>query len=211
MSISSELVEIAPCSAKAFQLRAGDTIRIIDPCGQQVADIVMFAADDFREALSNGRSFDYASTIRLTTGNLIYSNRNRPLAKITADTVGMHDFLLAPCSTDTWRICYDDPADQRPGCFGNLSTALAKFGIDPDDIPTAFNCFMNVALDEAGRLTVLPPISVAGSFIEFQAQLDLIVGLTACSASQSNNGSFKPIHYQIRSLPALGLDRADAL
>lgn len=200
MSVSSELVEIAPCSARAFRLRAGETIRVIDPKGQQVADIVMFAAADFREVLSNGRTFDYASRIRLTTGDVIYSNRSRPLATITADTVGVHDFLLTPCSVDTWRICYDDAADTRPGCFGNLSATLAQFGIDPDDIPTAFNCFMNVVLDEAGRLRVLPPLSVPGSLIEFQAHVDLIVGLTACSAAQSNNGSFKPIRYQIISL-----------
>jgi uncharacterized protein YcgI (DUF1989 family) len=55
---------------------------------------------------------------------------------------------------------------------------------------------MNVVLDVAGRLTVLPQLSVAGSFIEFQSQLDLIVRLTACSAEQSNNGSFKPIRYE---------------
>jgi len=31
----------------------------------------------------------------------------------------------------------------------------------------------------------------------FAAQQDLIVALTACSALQSNNYAFKPIHYQI--------------
>src|SRR5665213_2450637 len=98
MSVSSEVVELAPCSARAFRMRAGETLRVIDPQGGQVADIVMFAAADFREVLSNGRTFDYASTIRLTTGDLIYSNRSRQLAKITADTVGVHDFLLTPCS-----------------------------------------------------------------------------------------------------------------
>jgi len=27
--------------------------------------------------------------------------------------------------------------------------------------------------------------------------MDLIIGLTACSALQSNNHAFKPIHYEI--------------
>jgi len=31
----------------------------------------------------------------------------------------------------------------------------------------------------------------------FEAKMDLIVALTACSAEDSNNGSFKPIHYEL--------------
>jgi uncharacterized protein YcgI (DUF1989 family) len=31
----------------------------------------------------------------------------------------------------------------------------------------------------------------------FEAQMDLLVCLTACSAEDSNGGSFKPIHYII--------------
>ena len=199
MSVSPQLTTIAPCSGTAFLLMTGQTLRVIDPLGEQVADLVLFARDDFREHLSNGRTFDYAATIRLTAGDVLYSNRSRPLARIVADSVGQHDFLLTPCSRDTWRICYDDPADQRPGCFGNLASALAPYGIDPDDIPTAFNCFMNVAVGMDGRLAVLRPVSVAGSAIEFRAERDLIVGLTACSAAQSNNGAYKPIAYDIRS------------
>ena len=48
-----------------------------------------------------------------------------------------------------------------------------------------------------GKLSVDPPLSRAGDHILFEAQMDLIVGLTACSAEDSNNGSFKPIHYSI--------------
>ena len=56
---------------------------------------------------------------------------------------------------------------------------------------------MHVAVDEKGRITVLPPKSRAGDYTVFQAKMDLIVGLTACSAGQSNNFSYKPIHYEV--------------
>jgi uncharacterized protein YcgI (DUF1989 family) len=57
---------------------------------------------------------------------------------------------------------------------------------------------MNVPVDGAtGKLKVLPPLSKAGDFIRFHARMDLIIGLTACSAPASNGGSFKPIHYSI--------------
>ena len=87
------------------------------------------------------------------------------------------------------------PPDQ--GCFGNLAEALAPYGIGPDPIPTAFNVFMNVTVDPAGALRVEPPLSKAGDHILFEAEQDLIVALTACSALQSNNFAFKPIHYAI--------------
>ena len=34
--------------------------------------------------------------------------------------------------------------------------------------------------------------------IELRAEMDLICGLTACSAEQSNNGTFKPIDFEVR-------------
>jgi uncharacterized protein len=117
--------------------------------------------------------------------------------RIVEDTVGRHDFLLTPCSADTFRIIYGDETPHR-GCFGNLAAALAPYGIEPDRISVAFNIFMNVAIDsETGVLRVKPPRSRAGDHIVFEAEQDLIIGLTACSALQSNNYAFKPIHYEI--------------
>lgn len=75
---------------------------------------------------------------------------------------------------------------------------LEKYGIREDDIPVPFNCFMNVKVDgETGRVEVLPPITKAGDYIEFVAQKDLIVALTACSAPRSNGGTCKPIQYRV--------------
>ncbi len=57
---------------------------------------------------------------------------------------------------------------------------------------------MNVPVNgETGEFKVLPPLSKAGDSISFLAEMDLIIGLTACSAGQSNNFSYKPIHYEI--------------
>ena len=181
----------------AFRLAAGQTLTVIDPRGVQVADLLAFNAEDLAEVISSGRSLDYAETIYLTKGHILYSNRSRPMLSIIADTVGRHDFLLTPCSYDTFHHFYPDLPPHR-GCFGNLAAALEPYGVTPDTIPTAFNCFMNVAVDgTTGILSVLPPISRAGDHIVFRAEMDLIIGLTACSAPASNGGSFKPIKYRV--------------
>jgi uncharacterized protein YcgI (DUF1989 family) len=194
--------EIPPRSGTAFLLDKGQRLRVIDPRGEQVADLLAFNAADVREAISSGRSLDYASKIWLTRGDLIYSNRSNVMLRIVEDTVGRHDFLLTPCSKETFRIIYGDE-DPHRGCFGNLAEALEPFGVTPDAIPTAFNVFMNVPVDaQTGMLKVEPPLSRAGDHILFEAEMDLIIGLTACSALQSNNYSFKPIHYAVETAPA---------
>ncbi|PZN93252.1 MAG: urea carboxylase-associated protein [Alphaproteobacteria bacterium] len=189
--------EIPPRSGTAFTLDRGQRLTVIDPQGEQVADLLAFARADIDEVISSGRTLDYLSRIYLTAPDPIYSNRSNILLRIVEDTVGRHDFLLTPCSRDTFRIIYGDEQPHR-GCFGNLAEALAPYGIVPDRIPVAFNLFMNVPVDgTTGELKVLPPLSKAGDRIVLEAETDLIIGLTACSALQSNNGSFKPIHYQI--------------
>lgn len=188
---------IPPRSGTAFALRRGQRLTVIDPEGEQVSDLVAYAAADPEEAISSGRTLDYASRLFLSTGDPIYSNRSRVMLVIEEDDVGRHDFLLTPCSADTFRIIYGH-ADPHRGCHGNLAEALAPWGIAPDRIPVAFNVFMHVDVNgETGELKVLPPKSRAGDRTVFRAEMDLVVGLTACSAEQSNNFAFKPIHYRI--------------
>ncbi len=189
--------EIPPRSGVAFELRKGQRLRVIDPQGEQVSDLLAFNRDDLGEVISSGRTLDYASRLFLTTGDPLYSNRSRVMLRILEDNVGRHDFLLTPCSAETFRIIYGDENPHR-GCFGNLAEALAPFSIGPDQIPTAFNIFMNVTVDGVtGSLRVDPPLSRAGDHILFEAEMDLVVGLTACSALQSNNHAFKPIHFEV--------------
>ena len=188
--------EIPVQSGVAFRLNKGQKLKVIDPKGKQVSDMVLFNSEDIREKISSGKTLDFEENILLTKGNFLWSNRSRKMMEILEDTNGRNDFLLAPCSPETFKIMYNNK-QYHPSCFENLYTSLAEFDIEPDDIPTAFNIFMNVQFQKDGRLSVEPPLSKAGDYVLFQAEMDLLVGLTACSAEDSNGGSFKPIHYEI--------------
>ncbi len=188
--------EIAPRTGVAFPLAKGEVLRVIDPQGTQCADLLAYSAANVREVISNGRTFDYEETIKLTTGNCLWSNRSMVMLEIVEDTIGTHDFLLTPCSEATFRHFYPDHPVHR-GCFGNLAEALAPYGVEPDAIPCAFNVFMNVPVAPDGSLRVDPPVSQPGDYLRLRAAMDLVIGLTACSAYASNGGSFKPIHYAI--------------
>ncbi|QYA24535.1 urea carboxylase-associated family protein [Gramella sp. MT6] len=183
-------------SGAAFKMKKGQLLKVVDPLGEQVSDMVIFNAEDVREKISSGKTLDFEESILITKGNYIWSNRSNKMMEILEDTNGRNDFLLAPCSPETFKIMYRD-SQYHPSCFENLHTNLAKYNIEPDDIPTAFNIFMNVQFDTFGRITVKPPLSKAGDYVLFEAKMDLIVGLTACSAEDSNGGSFKPINYEV--------------
>ena len=150
-----QFTEIPPRSGTGFILEKGQRLKVIDVKGEQVSDFVCFNLHDKSEYLSSGRTLDYEETLFLTKGNAFYSNRSNVMFEMVEDTVGRHDFLLAPCSAEMFRITYGH-TDPHQGCFGNLKQALSKFGIHADAIPTCFNIFMNVTVDgtgEAGSFT----------------------------------------------------------
>lgn len=187
---------IAPQSGKSFLLKENSLLKIVCPDGEQVADLVAYNERDLNEFISNGKTLDYEENIYLTKGNNIYSNRSSKMLEIVEDTCGKNDFLLAPCCQNTFEKIYG-LTEKHPSCRENLYLNLKEHGILEESIPTAFNVFMNVDVDPNGKISVLPPLAKPGDYVVFKAHMDLLIGLTACSAEQSNNYSFKPIHFEI--------------
>lgn len=190
---------IPPQTGTAFTLKKGEFLTVVDPLGSQVSDMVLFNLEDKKEKLSSGKTLDFEESILITEGNFLWSNRSHKMMEIVEDTNGRNDFLLAPCSPETFQIMYNNH-EVHPSCLNNLKVNLSKYDIELDDIPTAFNIFMNVQFDDKGKISVLPPTSIAGDYVKFKAEMDLIVCLTACSAEDSNGGTFKPIHYVVTQI-----------
>lgn len=187
---------IKACKGVAFKLKKNKRLRVIDPNGRQVSDLFCVNALDPQEYLSSGRSIDYADKIFLTKGDILYSNRSFEMLRIIEDNCGRHDFLLTPCSLRMFQII-SKSNNWHPSCHENLAINLAKFEIPADRISTTFNIFMNVTVAPDGRIEILAPLSKPGSSILFEAQMDLIVGLTACSHEETNAGICKSIQYEI--------------
>ncbi len=136
---------LEPQAGIAFELEKGQTLRVIDPEGEQVSDVVAFASAGLGRAnasewLSSGRTIDYTNTIYQTTGHLLYSNRSNPMFTIMEDRVGRHDFLLTPCSPETFEILYEGPQGYHPSCFENLTQNLERFGVGGITYPRRSTC-----------------------------------------------------------------------
>jgi hypothetical protein len=191
--------KIKPRTGSGFEVKKGQRLRIIDIEGEQVADFMCFSLRDSQEYLSSGRSIDYNGKLFLSSEDVLYSNRSNPLLTIETDQVGRHVFLFAPCSQEMFRISYGI-SEPHPNCLANLTESFRQFGIKESQIQTPFNVFMNIEIFSDGKMEIHPPLSKAGDYIEFRAEMDLAVAVSACSALRCNNYSCGPIGIEIRDV-----------
>jgi len=197
-SVPIKRFHIDPQSGTAFSIKQGQIIRIIDVEGEQVSDLFCFAKDEIQEHLSSGHTTDYNGKLFLSKGDTLYSNRSNPMFTIVADQVGKHIMLYAPCSQMMFEKSYG-VTEAHPNCLDNLVNNLKSYGVQASQITIPFNIFMNIEIDREGEIKILSPMSKAGDYIELRAEMDMIVGVTACSAGSCNNFEWTPIDVEIYS------------
>lgn len=180
-----------------FKIARGQNLRIIDFEGQQVMDMVFLSAANPTEHLSVVGTNYLNRTWKLTKGHTLYSIWCNPIAKIVEDTVGMNVSTGGYCTEHANYLRYGMLHTRN--CYDNLANALAPFGIDKSQIPESseFCPFMNLSYDPDGTHEIRAPISQAGDFIDFEAQMDLLIGLSCCPAERNpcNNFRAKPMKF----------------
>lgn len=189
---------IEPQTGAAFTIKHGQKIRIIDVEGEQVADLYCFEKEGIEEKLSSGHTTDYNNKLFLSKGDILYSNRSNPMFTIVADKVGKHIMLYAPCSQVMFEKSYG-VTEAHPNCLDNLVNNLKSYGVQASQITIPLNIFMNIEIDREGEIKIKSPMSKAGDYIELRAEMDMIVGVTACSAGSCNNFEWTPIDVEIYS------------
>jgi hypothetical protein len=88
-----------------LRLEHGECLRVIDIEGGQTGDLVAFSADG-KQRLNSGRTFDYGGKIYVSTGDVLWSDRSKPMLTIVADDVGKHALLYSPCSLEMYRLSF---------------------------------------------------------------------------------------------------------
>jgi len=182
-------------TGKAFVVKKGQHIRVIEVEGGQIGDFIAFDAQNLRERFSQARTKANQGKIRITTGDKLYSKFNTVLLTIVEDSYGIHDLQYGMCS----RWIYESPDYQgfasslavggplgRPswGCWENLTEALKGWNIPPEDIPDPLNIFQTVEIDPTtGRMGIVPGRSKPGDFVEFRAEMDCLTALSACPST----------------------------
>jgi uncharacterized protein YcgI (DUF1989 family) len=185
-------------TGRAFEVRAGNVLRVIEAEGPQTCDFNAFVLPSLGERFSAGRT-RFFTGIHPRKGDSLWSNppHERPLFDIVEDTVGENDLLFPRCS----RIVFEPfgVADHR-GCQDNLAEAIAPFGLTPDDVHDCFNIFMNTGVDSTGGIYIDLPNARRGDYMDLLCRVDCLVALSACPAGDvhaTNGGENKSLEVEI--------------
>lgn len=164
---------------KAFRLRKGERLQIVNTHGQQVVDTFAIMGDDPTEMMSMEHTRSCLDKLRPAAGDRFYTNRRRPILLMEEDTSpSVHDTLLSAC--DQLRYDLLGFKGTHRSCAQNFTEALAELGITPARVPAPFNMFERVIITEDGRLEIAPPVAKPGDSVTLRAMEDAIVVVSAC-------------------------------
>jgi len=182
----------------ATRVGLGQTVTILNSHGKQVVDTWAFNAGDTHEFMSMEHSRAAMLKLSPQVGDTLVTNRRRAILTLVADTTpGIHDTLIAACDVHRYRQL--GAAGHHDNCTQNLDLALGTLGIAAAQTPAPLNLFMNVPVAGNGALSFQPPVSEAGQYIAFRAEMDLIIVLSACPQDMVPVNDMNPTdaHFQI--------------
>ncbi len=198
-----ETVVVPPRDGRCMAVPAGAFFRIVSTEGAQVGDLNLWNAADLGERFYSGKTRALHGT-HLSAGDRMWSSfpNLRPMAVLTDDTLdwygfdafgcSVHDVIGTRCDPYTGRLL--SGGDYHYCCHSNLTRALADFtGLSLAEaephVHDVLNVFMCTGFDRATGQYIMKASPVRpGDYLEFQAQIDLIVGLSACPGGDCSAG-----------------------
>lgn len=175
-------------------VKKGELIEVIDLKGQQVVDFFATNQTTSEEFLSAGVTIDCNESIKISTGDSIYTNLYHQMFTIIEDEVKEHDLLHPCCRPEMYDFFYHT-GKNHPNCLANINQSLSEaFDTKKAEI-TPFNIFMHTKILPNGKISVEEPVSKAGDKIVLRAEMDVLLAAAACSVSESscNGGECTPI------------------
>jgi uncharacterized protein YcgI (DUF1989 family) len=202
--VEIESFEIPAREGSGFVVETGKVLRIACDHGPQVADFIVFNAQDPTERFWSARTRVIHGG-HLAAGHQLWSTppRMRPMMTIIADTVvhgdhphgaRSHDLLFCRCDSRHYEVVHGRTG--MPNCQDNLAAAIAPFGLRAEDVHDPFNIFMTTGMNPDGRPFYLPCDAEKGDYIELIAEIDCLVAISACPGGSSGSES-RPLAIRI--------------
>ncbi len=192
-------------TARAYQVKAGEFIQIIDVEGRECSDFQIFTVAGLDLGLE--RCLDATTTRSLMgatfPGPGLYAKYfdadMQPLLEVVRDTVGRHDTFNLACTAKY----YEDMG--YPGhvnCTDNFNNALAPFEIKPRRGWEAMNFFYNTNVDDNNQIYLDEPWSRPGDYVLVKALTDLVCVSSACPCDIDAANGWNPTDIHVRVYPA---------
>lgn len=181
-------------TGRAFELKKGESISVIDIEGKQVADFFAVNANNYNEFFSAGVTVDCKESLLITKDDVLYTNMYHPMFTIIQDDVGVHDMMIPCCRPEMYEHFYNN-SERHSNCFDNINQILQEFGVPRFNTLQPMNIFMNTSIIPDKTIVINPPLSKPGDRITLKAEMDVIVCISACSVSEGscNNWECKPV------------------
>ncbi|HZQ15820.1 MAG TPA: DUF1989 domain-containing protein [Gaiellaceae bacterium] len=197
--------EVPRASARAYEVKAGEWIQVIDVRGRQCSDFLAFHWDKLQQGKERGLD---ATTTRSLMGNAyptpglhgkFYDQDQVALVEVVRDTVGRHDTFGLAC----YAKYYEDLGYfGHVNCTDNFNAELLPYTIEQRKGWPALNLFFNTAFDSANLLVTDEPWSRPGDYVMFRALTDLICLSSACPDDIDPANAWNPTEVHVRVYPA---------
>jgi urea carboxylase-associated protein 1 len=188
------VVDVPAGDGWTHELAAGETLRIVDLCGNQAVDTLFFDARDYANRYSAVDTLREQRNAYLGLGSRLLALDGGPLVTIVGDTCGRHDTLGGACSQESNVVRYGEHTRHMHACRNTfLAEALAwGRGLDKRDLSANVNFFMNVPLTPDGGLEFADGISAPGKYVELLAERDTLVLISNCPQLNNPCNGFDP-------------------
>jgi len=198
-------LRIRAATARAYEVKAGEFIQVIDVEGRECSDFQCFDAarlEDGVEAVLDAtttRSLMGASYPMPGLYAKYFTHDFQPMVEIIHDTVGRHDTFNTACNA---RYYEDIGYPGHINCSDNFNSVLDPYGIAPRRGWEAINFFYNTNLDDSNQLFFEEPWSRPGDYVLLEALTDLICVSSACPCDVDAANGWQPTDIHVRVYPA---------
>jgi aminomethyltransferase len=198
-------IRVRAATARAFTVKAGEYIQIIDVDGRQMTDFQCFSARKLEKGIENALD---ATVTRTLTGRALptpglpskaFGFDFEPLVEVVQDTVGRHDAFATACNARY----YDDVG--YPGhvnCTENFNRALDPYGIARRRGWEALNFFYNTRMDAADQIVSDEAWSRPGDYVLLRALTDLVCVNSSCPDDIDPGNGWNPTDIHVRTYSA---------
>jgi aminomethyltransferase len=197
--------EVPRASARAYEVKAGEWIQVIDVKGRQCSDFLAFHSGKLQDGQERGLD---STTTRSLMGNAyptpglhgkFYDQDQVALVEVIRDTVGRHDTFGLAC----FAKYYEDMGYfGHVNCTDNFNGELLPYTIEARRGWPALNLFFNTGFDANNLLLSDEPWSRPGDYVMFRALTDLICLSSACPDDVDPANAWNPTEVHVRVYPA---------
>lgn len=194
-------IRVGRATARAYEVKAGQWIQIIDVEGRQCSDFQAFRSSQLEQGIE--RCLDVTTTRTLMGQGSprpglhakYFDVDFQPLVEIVQDTCERHDAFALACNPKYY---------EEMGYFGhinctdNFNAQLSPYGVAGRRGWMSMNFFYNTQIDDSNMLALDEPWSRPGDYVLMRALTDLVCVSSACPDDIDPANGWNPTDIHVR-------------